>query len=109
MIFTLVMLAITVVVLRPLIDSWRKLITTFKIIGGAPKTVTLWIAGCLLCVAAFGWLLMAFAVSGDLLHTLSPSGPAPFVLLPWFIGLCLYGLPAEFAHKLLIIVRGEDP
>ena len=109
MIFTLIMIAVTAVVLRPLINSWRKLISTVAKSQSGLKTATLLLAGLLLSIAAFGWLLMAYVLAQAVWHAMGSSGPAPFVLLPWFIGLCLYGIPAEFANKLLVIIRGEDP
>ncbi len=109
MLFTAIMIGITVGLLRPHKVAWQKLITTIQQHPGKLKTPTTLLAGFLLVIASIGWILMAFVSLSALWHEISPSGPAPYVLLPWFIGLCLYGIPAEIARNLLVIVRGEDP
>lgn len=63
----------------------------------------------LLFVAGVGWLLVAFVTAGAVLYELSPTGPAPFVLLPWALGLVLQVIPQEMANKILILIRKEDP
>ncbi|MCG8413206.1 MAG: hypothetical protein MI746_03205 [Pseudomonadales bacterium] len=109
LLFYLLLLAATVMLARSLIKSARRLLQTFEEQPNRPQIGGLILAGCLLFISGIGWLLLAFVTAGAVLHELSPSGPAPYVLLPWFIGLVLQVIPQEFANKILTIIRKEDP
>lgn len=109
LLFYLILAAATVMLARSLTKSVRRLLQTFEEQPNRPQTGGLILAGCLLLISGVGWLLLAFVTAGAVLHELSPSGPAPYVLLPWFIGLVLQVIPQELANKVLAIIRKEDP
>ncbi len=53
------------------------------------------------------WLVMALTTLGAIGDQLSPGGPAPYFLMPWFTGFFILGIANFFAESLDALVRRD--
>lgn len=93
--------------LRWLVNSCRVHWKTWHFEPNLVQTILLVISGVLHLIAIAAWLLMALTTLGAVTHQLSPGGPAPYFLMPWFTGLFILGVANFFAESLDALVRRD--
>ena len=108
MIFYLVLGAVTALLLRSLLKSWRRCYRTYYEYPGQAQHFGTLCSGLLLAVASLGWLFMGLTVLSAIFSSLNPSSPAPYIILPWFIGLVLMGIPLSIAEGILNWIRKDE-
>ena len=108
MIIYLVLGAITALLCRSLLKTWRRCYKTYYQYPGRAQATGLTIAAILLVIASLGCLFMGLTLASALLSHLNPSSPAPYVLLPWGIGLVVAGIPSWAAEVIINWIRKDE-
>ncbi len=108
MIIELILAAITALLGRSLLKSAPRYRQALLQTEHRMRLAGLLFSCLLLVIGILGWAFTVFIILNGIVQTLSPSSPAPFILLPWFIGMCVTVFPWQFAEMILNILHKDD-